>query len=208
MTALRAAAQAALEAARDLLADMPIPDGYYSASNEVIGLLDAALSEKCAADRTDAAPVPPMVHTPTLLTNEQIAQIRADCLFWSQAEECYVLNEVTFAHAIKRAQPTQPQGEPVAWMYEFDGMVHDDTNPPIFTLRKRRKPIDALTEIPLYTAPQPVAQPLTPLTDEQIESGASEAGYNVYKLTAFLEGARYAERAHGIGAAAQIGGGK
>lgn len=35
--------KAAMQAARDLLADMPIPDGYYSASNEVIELLDMAL---------------------------------------------------------------------------------------------------------------------------------------------------------------------
>ena len=39
----------AAQAARDLLADMPIPDGYYSASNEVIGLLDAALAAAEAA---------------------------------------------------------------------------------------------------------------------------------------------------------------
>lgn len=38
--------RAAMQAARDLLADMPIPDGYYSASNEVIGLLDAALKQQ------------------------------------------------------------------------------------------------------------------------------------------------------------------
>jgi hypothetical protein len=35
----------ALQAARDLLADMPIPDGYYSASIEVISKLDKALSQ-------------------------------------------------------------------------------------------------------------------------------------------------------------------
>lgn len=39
----------ALQAARDLLADMPIPDGYYSASNEVISKLDAALAQPAAS---------------------------------------------------------------------------------------------------------------------------------------------------------------
>ena len=40
-----------------------------------------------------------------------------------------------------------------------------------------------------------------PLSDERIEQGAFDAGYNVYKLTAFVEGARFAEAAHGITAA-------
>ncbi len=43
--------------------------------------------------------------------------------------------------------------------------------------------------------PQPAPQPLT---DERIEEGAADAGYNAYKLTAFYEGARFAEQAHGI----------
>lgn len=37
---------AAMQAARDLLASMPIPEGYYTASYEVIELLDNALKER------------------------------------------------------------------------------------------------------------------------------------------------------------------
>lgn len=44
----------ALQAARDLLADMPIPDGYYSCSNEVISKLDAALSRAPGASNVRA----------------------------------------------------------------------------------------------------------------------------------------------------------
>lgn len=46
----------------------------------------------------------------------------------------------------------------------------------------------------LYTA----APQREPMTDEQIEAGAIEAGYNKYKMSAFFEGALYAERFHGI----------
>jgi hypothetical protein len=50
------------------------------------------------------------------------------------------------------------------------------------------------------------AQPapaLVPLLDERIEQGAADAGYNVYKLTAFVRGARFAEQCHGIGTPAK-----
>jgi hypothetical protein len=106
------------------------------------------------------------------------------------------------------AQPTQPQGEPQPLgaleivdiarktFVEFEGreMQFEGLMPWVLAACERVAKAAANR-----TSPQRAAQPLTPLTDECIEAGAHEAGYNVYKLTAFLEGARFAESAHGIG---------
>ena len=48
-----------------------------------------------------------------------------------------------------------------------------------------------------WQAAQP-APARVPLTASDIGQGAHDAGYNVYKLTAFVEGARFAEAQHGI----------
>jgi len=51
----------------------------------------------------------------------------------------------------------EPVQEPVAWMYEHDGMVHDAHNPPIVMFNRWSTPVgEPYTETPLYTA---LAQP-------------------------------------------------
>jgi hypothetical protein len=53
-------------------------------------------------------------------------------------------------------QAALQSGEPVAWMYEHDGMVHDEFHQPVFTTRRWDFVNEPYTESPLYTTPQPV----------------------------------------------------
>jgi len=53
-----------------------------------------------------------------------------------------------------RTALAQQEQEPVAWMYEHDGMVHDASNPPIVAFNRWKTPVgEPYTETPLYTHP-------------------------------------------------------
>jgi hypothetical protein len=104
------------------------------------------------------------------------------------------------------AQPTQPQGEPVAWICRTG---HG-------TGLRAEKPTGDVMPFwtPLYTTPQRVPQPLTPLTEGaamgvymDFDRRADKAWTNAEYLTHFAQfvHARAIETAHGIGAAAQPG---
>ena len=92
-------------------------------------------------------------------------------------------------------RPADPVQEPVAWMYEHDGMVHDADNPPFFTLNRWATPVnEPYTETPLYTAPTQ-RKPLNDLAIADI--------YTKWDATpgvSMADFARAIERAHGIGA--------
>jgi hypothetical protein len=158
MTALRAAAQAALEALEHHTQQTrPI----QRTEAAILGLREA-LSEECAAVRTGAAPV--------------------------------------------------PQGEPYCYIYEYNTALglHREFYPRRWNGQEpdRSVPVYLVSPQPAPT-PQRVAQPLTPLTDEQIdiilerERMKWAGGPPTYEFSQAF--ARAIEAAHGIGAAAQPG---
>ena len=101
------------------------------------------------------------------------------------------------AVAALRAALAEPQDEPVAWMYEHDGMVHDAANPPFFAMNRWKTPVgEPYTETPLYTHPAPRRQPLT---DEEILAMVKTAPALHTAEAEWLHVARAIERAHGIG---------
>lgn len=52
----------------------------------------------------------------------------------------------------------QPQGEPVAWMYEHDGLVHNEQFKPLFYVNRQVGVQEPWNETPLYAhQPAPVA---------------------------------------------------
>ena len=101
-------------------------------------------------------------------------------------------------HAL-RAALAQPaaSGEPVAFGFPNSAITGSNR----WMMLRESVPADdqygGALWVPLYAAPQP-APARVPLTASDIGQGAHDAGYNVYKLTAFVEGARFAEAQHGI----------
>ena len=63
--------------------------------------------------------------------------------------------------------------------------------------------------VPLYTTPQPTqaVQPAgwEPLTEQQIKDGAERSHIHIRQMRAFVIGARFAERHHGINKGGQHG---
>jgi hypothetical protein len=128
-----------------------------------------------------------------------------DCMQRTYAGGVRIAN-ATIALRVALAQPTQPQGEPVAWICRTG---HG-------TGLRAEKPTGDVMPFwtPLYTTPQRVPQPLTPLTEGaamgvymDFDRRADKAWTNAEYLTHFAQfvHARAIETAHGIGAAAQPG---
>lgn len=138
------------------------------------------------------------------MTDKELMQQALEALENSQCNvrlRAYVMRHNAVITAL-RDRLAQPDPEPVAWMYEHDGVVHDDANPPIVTTQKwLASAVDQWTETPLYTAPQ-VRRPLTDeqavvLADRKHRGLPDDFGYTTTDW--FLLGVRQAERAHGIG---------
>lgn len=64
-----------------------------------------------------------------------------------------------------RTQPADQQGEPYAYAYEHDGMIHNELHPPTLTVSRWPEVKEPFTEIALYRQ----AQPATAKVDEYEE---------------------------------------
>ena len=70
----------------------------------------------------------------------------------------YGLHESHAASILCAIQKAQPQGEPVAWMYEHDGLVHNEQFKPLFYVNRQAGVQEPWNETPLYAEqPAPVA---------------------------------------------------
>lgn len=182
------------------VADMPIPDGYYSASNEVIGLLDAALAapeqaaQPVAEWQARVGPKGQWRRIDPTGTGETLEQ-RVAYLRGLKNGAGYRPYEV---RALYAAPHPAPVAQTVAWL-----MTNGDSEADWAEAgAEQPTPEPGFTAVPLgVLQPAPVA--LQPLTEERVvmdglmmcpnktlESGAD----------AFQAGVRWAEQQHGIGA--------
>jgi hypothetical protein len=70
-------------------------------------------------------------------------------------------HEIDIVMGVKK-QTAQSQ-EPVAWMYEYDGMVHNEFNPPVFSSKRKSAFPEPWSETPLYLAPPDAAAQIAEL---------------------------------------------
>jgi hypothetical protein len=114
---------------------------------------------------------------------------------WTDKDFIAVTHLPDFINVIRAAWFAAPQPAPVALtadpLWPVDGL-YPDIQPPATSRDRWMFDQGRLAERRASGVQR------QPLTEEQIEAGGVLAGYNVYKLSAFHEGARFAESQHGI----------
>lgn len=104
---------------------------------------------------------------PRELLERFVSDVEAHCYGFDGLEELRALLDSTALQSSVPAIDTsalgskpaaQPQGEPVAWMYEHDGLVHNEQFKPLFYVNRQVGVQEPWSETPLYAEqPAPVA---------------------------------------------------
>lgn len=115
----------------------------------------------------------------------------ADALESAQWPNTSIGNKVLVAAAITELRKaSKPQGEPVAWMYEHDGLVHNEQFKPLFYVNRQVGVQEPWSETPLYAEqPAPQGEPVARQPDAIIEGVMTSVGIThvIYASTVSLK---------------------